>query len=188
MVADLVIPPDSLVLDIAAGTGSISRTLARAGYRVVALDQSAEMLAAGEFPGPAVRATAERLPFGDGSFDAVTFGYLLRYVDDVSGLLDEVVRVLRPGGLVGMLEFGRPRGMTGVLWALHTRVVLPSAGFLIGHGWHEVGRFLPGSIEDFSRRFPPEALIEEWQRAGLEDVRHRAMSLGGGSIMWGRKR
>jgi demethylmenaquinone methyltransferase / 2-methoxy-6-polyprenyl-1,4-benzoquinol methylase len=188
MVAGLDLAAESVVLDIAAGTGSISRTVAARGHRVVALDQSAEMLAAGEFPGAAVQATAERLPFGDGVFDAVTFGYLLRYVDDVSGFLGEVVRVLRSGGRVAMVEFGRPAGIPGALWSIYTRVLLPFAGRIIGHGWHEVGRFLPGSIEDFSQRFPPAALLEEWRSAGLDDVRHRAMSLGGGSIMWGRKR
>jgi demethylmenaquinone methyltransferase / 2-methoxy-6-polyprenyl-1,4-benzoquinol methylase len=188
MVAGLDLPPDSLVLDLAAGTGSITRVLAGRGHRVVAVDQSGEMLGAGVLPGPAVQATAERLPFADGVFDAVTFGYLVRYVDDVTGLLEEVVRVVRSGGLVGMVEFGRPVGFPGALWALYTRVVLPTMGRLIGNGWHEVGRFLAGSIDEFWRRIPLPDLVDTWRRAGLDDVRCRTMSLGGGVIVWGRKR
>jgi demethylmenaquinone methyltransferase / 2-methoxy-6-polyprenyl-1,4-benzoquinol methylase len=188
MVAGLGVPGGSLILDLAAGTGSISRELAGRGHRVIAADQSPEMVAAGAFPGPVVQATAERLPFADGVFDAVTFGYLVRYVDAVAGLLAEVARVVRPGGRVGMVEFGLPGGMVRPLWLLHTRVVLPVAGRIIGHGWREVGRFLAGSIEDFARSHPPHHLAGVWRDAGLVEVRHRPMSLGGGSIMWGTRR
>ena len=51
---------------------------------------------------------AERLPFADGEFDALTFTYLLRYVDDPRATLRELVRVVRPGGRVATLEFGVP--------------------------------------------------------------------------------
>lgn len=188
MVAGLGLPASSLVLDLAAGTGSISRVLAAHGHTVVACDQSPEMLAAGDLPGSAVQATAERLPFADEAFDAVTFGYLIRYVDDVAGFMREAVRVVKPGGVVGMVEFGRPSGAAGALWRLYTKALLPAAGRIIGHGWHEVGRFLAGSIEEFAQRFPPPMLSGVWRDEGLEDVRFRSMSLGGGLLMWGRKR
>ena len=133
-------------------------------------------------------ATAERLPFADGTFDGVTFGYVLRYVDDVSGCLAELVRIVRPGGWLGMVEFGRPSGAWRPAWWLYTRALLPMAGAVIRSGWWEVGRFLGPSIDAFARSHPPGALAVDWREAGMEDVRLRRMSLGGGLVMWGRRR
>jgi demethylmenaquinone methyltransferase/2-methoxy-6-polyprenyl-1,4-benzoquinol methylase len=187
LVEELALPPGSLVLDLAAGTGQISRMLAGAGHRVVASDQSLEMLRQGSFPGPIAAATAERLPFGDGDFDGATFGYLLRYVDSVPGCLREIARVVRPGGRVAMVEFGRPRGAAHLPWVAYTRAVLPLAGAAIGGGWRRVGRFLGPSISDFSARFPPAVLARAWEGAGLAGVHWRRMSLGGGLVMWGTR-
>jgi demethylmenaquinone methyltransferase/2-methoxy-6-polyprenyl-1,4-benzoquinol methylase len=188
MVQRLDLPPGSLVLDLAAGTGQIGRELARHGHRVVSCDQSVEMLAGGAHPGVVVVATAERLPLEDGVFDGVTFGYLLRYVDDPAGCLAEITRVVRPGGRVAMVEFGRPRGAPGILWKGYTRVVLPAVGAAISPGWRRVGRFLGPSIEDFHRRLPPDRLVGIWADAGLDGVEWARMSWGGGLIMWGRRR
>ena len=188
MVAGLGLPPGSHVLDLAAGTAQIGRLLAEEGHRVVSADISHDMIAAGHPPGPAVVAPAERLPFRDGVFDGVTFGYLLRYVDDVLGCLIEIARVTRPGGRVGMVEFGRPTGLVGPLWVAYTRFGLPALGLVAGPGWVEVGRFLGPSIGDFARRLPPEALAQAWRDAGLADVEVRRLSLGGGLVMWGRRR
>jgi demethylmenaquinone methyltransferase/2-methoxy-6-polyprenyl-1,4-benzoquinol methylase len=135
-----------------------------------------------------VIATAERLPFPDEQFDVVTFGYLLRYVEDVAGAMSELTRVLRPGGRIGMVEFGRPSGAWHSMWRLYTRVLLPAAGRVAGKGWPEVGRFLGPSIEEFVSRFPPARLARTWEDAGLTDVGLAHLSLGGGLVMWGRKR
>ncbi len=189
MVDGLGLSPGSRVLDVAAGTGSITRLLESSGLDVLSVDQSHEMTAMAQQRGAqVVLATAERLPFADGTFDGVTFGYLLRYVDDVSRCLEELVRIVRPGGVVGMVEFNRPSGIWGPAWLLYTRVVLPLAGALIRSGWWEVGRFLGPSIDAFARRYPPERLIAEWRAAGMDDVRVRQMSFGGGLVMWGRRR
>lgn len=187
MVEGLEPPPGGAALDVAAGTGSITRLLDERGVRVVAVDQSREML---RHAGPirAVVATAERLPFPDGAFEVVTFGYLLRYVADLDACLGELARVLRPGGSMGMVEFGRPGGMWRLPWRVYTRLLLPLAGRLIGDGWGEVGGFLGPSIDRFHDRFAAAELAERWESAGLVEVRWRSMSLGGGLIMWGRKR
>ncbi|MFQ5947332.1 MAG: methyltransferase domain-containing protein, partial [Acidimicrobiia bacterium] len=98
MVAGLDLPKGSLVLDVAAGTGAITRLVESRGFDVVALDQSPEMLRAAKQEGAtAVQARAERLPFPDESFDGLTFSYLLRYVTDPSRCMQELVRVVRPG-------------------------------------------------------------------------------------------
>jgi demethylmenaquinone methyltransferase/2-methoxy-6-polyprenyl-1,4-benzoquinol methylase len=187
LVGGLELPAGSQVLDLAAGTGLISRTLAAAGHRVVAADLSPEMVGGGRFPGPVVLAAGEALPFRAGAFDGVTFGYLLRYVDDVAACLAGVADVLRPGGRLGMLEFARPRGVLRPLWWLYTRAALPAAGALVGSGWRRVGGFLGPSIDRFADRWSPDALAEAWEVAGFEQVRFELMSLGGGLIMWGTR-
>ena len=109
MVGGLGVEPGDRALDVAAGTGSITRALVGAGASVVSLDQSAAMLSRAAGDGAAaVRAGAERLPFEAGSFDLVTFGYLLRYVDDLPAAMTELTRVLRPGGGWGWSSSGAP--------------------------------------------------------------------------------
>src|SRR2546425_3610421 len=121
------------------------------GFSVVGLDQSSEMLDAARAKLAAradlaarielVSGEAESLPFADGSFDALTFTYLLRYVDDPVATLRELARVVRPGGTIASLEFAVPRGLWRALWELYVRVGLPAAGAVISPGWREVGRF-----------------------------------------------
>ena len=189
MVDGLGLSPGSRVLDVAAGTGSITRLMQSQGLDVVSVDQSHQMTQMSKQRGAkAVLATGEQLPFADGTFDGVTFGYLLRYVDDVSRCLEELARIVRPGGVVGMVEFGRPRGIWFPAWWLYTRTLLPMAGAVIRSGWWEVGRFLGPSIDAFARRHPTDRLAAEWRAAGIDDVRVRRMSLGGGLVMWGRRR
>jgi demethylmenaquinone methyltransferase / 2-methoxy-6-polyprenyl-1,4-benzoquinol methylase len=185
------IPAGAHVLDVATGTGAVAKELLARGCTVVGLDQSPAMLAEARraLDGRAelVEASAERLPFPDASFDALTFTYLLRYVDEPGSTLRELARVVRPGGTVASLEFGVPRGLARPAWELWTRVGLPLAGRALSSGWHEVGRFLNGSIRTFHARYPLPAQVELWRAAGLEDVHVRRMSLGGGVVMWGRK-
>ena len=187
MVAGLKLSPQARVLDVAAGTGAITRLLEARGARVIAFDQSIEMLGVARRHGAtAVRGTAEHLPFPDASFDGLTFGYLLRYVDPAP-TMRELGRVLRPGGEIGMVEFGRPSGIWGPWWWVYTRLVLPIAGATIGSGWRKVGSFLGPSIDAFYREFPDDRLAQVWESAGLVDVRVARRSLGGGLIMWARK-
>jgi len=193
------IPPDARrVLDVATGTAAVAIELARAesARRVVGVDQSPEMLAAGrarvQRAGLAERielreARAEALPFAEGEFDAVTFTYLLRYVDDVHATLRELARVVRPGGTVGMLEFGLPRSAWRPLWELYVRVGLPAAGAVVSPGWGEVGRFLGPSIRSFHQRWPEPRLLDAWRDVGIADARARRLSLGGGLVVWGRR-
>ena len=189
MVAGIELPVGSRVLDVAAGTGLMTRAMKSRGFDVVSLDQSREMTQLASQRGAvAVLATAERLPFADCVFDGVAFGYLLRYVDDVSACLEELVRTVKPGGVVGMVEFGRPSGVSRMAWRLYTRLLLPAAGAAIRSGWSEVGRFLGPSIDAFTEEHPPILLAAEWEAAGMEDVHFRRLSAGGGLVMWGRRR
>jgi len=178
------------VLDVATGTGLVARDIAAStGARVVGLDQSAGMLQQARRRGVAlVAGSAEALPFPDATFDGLAFTYLLRYVDDPQAVLAELARVVRPGGRIISVEFGVPRGAARPLWRLYTRGIFPLGTRLISDGWAEVGGFLGRSIADFDAVWPPERLVEAWNAAGIADVGVRRMSLGGGVVMWGRRR
>jgi len=200
------------VLDVATGTGMVAAELLARGCSVVGIDQSAEMLAVartrfagvagggasdagggGSDPGGAARVRliegqAEALPFPDASFDALTFTYLLRYVDDPAATMRELARVIRPGGRIASLEFGLPPWPPArAAWRLYTRAGLPVLGRLVSREWGAVGRFLGPSIAGFYARHPLERIASYWRAAGLEDVRVRRMSLGGGVVMWARR-
>jgi demethylmenaquinone methyltransferase/2-methoxy-6-polyprenyl-1,4-benzoquinol methylase len=184
--------PGDTVLDVATGTGAVAREVIRQkGCSVVGLDQSPEMLAeARRRLGDDIRlveGTAERLPFDDASFDALTFTYLLRYVEDPPATLRELSRVVRPGGSIASLEFAVPRGVWRPLWELYVRAALPAAGRLISPGWHRVGDFLGGSIREFALEWPEERLLAAWRDAGIGEVHARRLSLGGGVVIWGRR-
>jgi demethylmenaquinone methyltransferase/2-methoxy-6-polyprenyl-1,4-benzoquinol methylase len=193
------IPADAQrVLDVASGTAAVAIALVRAdaSRAVVGVDQSPEMLAAGServaHEGLSEQielreARAEDLPFADGEFDALTFTYLLRYVDDVPATLRELARVVRPGGTVAMLEFGLPRGVWRPLWELYVRVGLPAAGSVVSSGWGGVGRFLGPSIRDFWHDWPEPRLLDAWREAGLTEVESRRLSVGGGIVVWGTR-
>jgi demethylmenaquinone methyltransferase/2-methoxy-6-polyprenyl-1,4-benzoquinol methylase len=192
LVSQIEAGPGDEVLDVATGTGAVARELLRRkGCAVVGVDQSREMLAVAREHLPAtvklVEASAEHLPFEDASFDALTVTYLLRYVDDPGATLAELARVVRPGGTVASLEFAVPAGVWRPLWRAYVGVVLPAAGRIVSPGWLEVGRFLGGSIREFWRRYPLERQLELWSAAGIEGVRYRRLSLGGGIVIWGRK-
>jgi demethylmenaquinone methyltransferase/2-methoxy-6-polyprenyl-1,4-benzoquinol methylase len=197
LVAGINPGPDQRVLDVAAGTGLVTAELVRHGAgQVVALDQSEDMLAVAQAraerdPVLAQRVTfvvgeAELLPFEDDQFDALTFTYLLRYVDDRAATMRELARVVRPGGRIGMLEFGVPsQPVLRAAWRAYTRVGLPAIGRLASPAWYDVGRFLGPSIEGFAAQEPDLPAV--WRAAGIADVRERRMSFGAGLLMWGER-
>lgn len=193
------VPDDALrVLDVACGTGAVALELARRApnRQVIGIDQSTEMLDAGRarVAGAALDARitlhegrAESLPFGDAEFDALTFTYLLRYVDDPEATLRELTRVVRPGGIVAMAEFGLPPPPWRLPWELYVRLLLPAAGAAIAPAWWGVGRFLGPSIRSFYARCPLDRLLGLWRAAGIADVRARRMSFGAGVVVWGTR-
>jgi len=199
MVDHIVPAGPGLVLDVASGTAGVAIQLAdRSEARVVGLDLTLDMLRQGQHNVAGrgldhrvqlVAGRAEQTPFADGTFDAMTFTYLLRYVDDPQATLVELARVVKPGAPVASLEFLVPASrFWRFWWWLYTRLLLPAGGWLTGgREWFEVGRFLGPNISSHYRRYPVEWTVEAWQRAGFVDVRVRRMSLGGGLVMWGRR-
>jgi demethylmenaquinone methyltransferase/2-methoxy-6-polyprenyl-1,4-benzoquinol methylase len=192
------VEPGAHTLDVATGTAAVAIAMARRyGCRVTGIDQSAEMLESGRrrvsrarLDGriELVEGRAEELPYEDGTFDAVTSTYFLRYVEDVPAAVRELARVAKTGAPVGYLDFGVPPIPPARLaWEGYTRAGLPLAGRAIGHGWLEVGRFLNGSIRRFGEQYPPLRLGEVFREAGVVDVRVQRMSLGGGTVVTGRR-
>jgi demethylmenaquinone methyltransferase / 2-methoxy-6-polyprenyl-1,4-benzoquinol methylase len=198
LVSRIAAGPGDTVLDVASGTAAVAIEVARRhGCRVVGIDQSREMLAEGrrrvDAAGLGARielqeGRAEELPFEDAAFDGLTFTYLLRYVDDPAATMRELARVVRPGGLVAMLEFAVPSGvLPRGAWEAYARLGLPLAGRVVSPGWAEVGAFLGPSIREFWERYPADRLRGIWEGAGIADVRAHLLSLGGGVVMWGSR-
>jgi demethylmenaquinone methyltransferase / 2-methoxy-6-polyprenyl-1,4-benzoquinol methylase len=190
----------STVLDVATGTAGVAIALAaETEARITGLDVSDAMLERGRErvrrAGLAShisleRGRAEALPSAAGSFDAVSFTYLLRYVADPEATVAELARVIRPGGHMASLDFYVPPSSIGrAAWWVYTRLVLPVAGWLLGgRAWWDVGRFLGPNIEGHYRAWPLVRIVDAWKAAGMVDVEWRVMSLGGGLVMWGTKR
>jgi demethylmenaquinone methyltransferase/2-methoxy-6-polyprenyl-1,4-benzoquinol methylase len=190
----------ALTLDVASGTAGVALQLAsRTSSHVIGVDLTRNMLARGQEnvaeAGMSKRISlvagrAEQLPFPDATFDALTFTYLLRYVDDPQATLGELARVVKPGGPVASLEFLLPPSrFWRFWWWLYTRIVLPLGGLVTGgREWFQVGRFLGPNISQHYRTYPLSWTEEAWREAGFENVGVRVMSLGGGLVMWGTRR
>jgi demethylmenaquinone methyltransferase/2-methoxy-6-polyprenyl-1,4-benzoquinol methylase len=199
MVDQALVGRPQRVLDVATGTAGVAVQLAaRSDARVLGVDVTEQMLLGGRqrvaragFSDRVslVAGDAQRLPLADASVDALTFTYLLRYVDDPGATLAELARVLRPGGRMASLEFAvPPNRVWRAAWWVYTRWLLPVAGAAAGgRPWWQVGRFLGPNISAHYRRWSLPWTVAAWERAGFVDVGHRQMSLGGGLVMWGTR-
>lgn len=187
--------PGTLVLDLAAGTLDVARELVRQvpGVRVVAVDFSLPMLMWGwekltsreRQQIQPVAADAYQLPFPDGTFGALTIAFGLRNLPDRAAALAEMRRVLRPGGLLAILEFAPPsRGWRLRLYRLYLNLLLPLIGRLLSR--HAFAyRYLAESIGVFP---PPPSLAAELQEAGFAAVSWRPLTAGIVSLFYGRRR
>ncbi len=187
------------VLDVATGPAGVALAVAsRCPASVIGVDLNEPMLRRGAANVAAAGRDAqvrlvvgrgEQLPFADSTFDAISFSYLLRYVEDPAATVAELARCLRPGGTMASLEFFVPtHAGWRALWRLYVTAVLPVAGFLTGGpAWWRVGRFLSRSIPEHYARCPLEEHVRAWEQAGMRDVRHRVMSVGGGLVMQGTR-
>jgi demethylmenaquinone methyltransferase / 2-methoxy-6-polyprenyl-1,4-benzoquinol methylase len=169
--ADLArVGPGKRALDVATGTGDLAVALAARGAEVVGADFSDGMLERARQKAPGIRfehADALALPYEDGSFDAATVGFGARNFGDLERGLAEMVRVVRPGGRVVILEITTPtRPPLSVFFSLWFDRVVPLLGRLAADP--EAYEYLPRSV----KRFPgPAALAGQLGVAGLEDVR-----------------
>ena len=173
-VTALALPAGSLVLDLACGTGDLTRLAQREGHRVVGTDLSAGMLAANGTPAPLVEADGSQLPFADGTFDGMVCGYALRNFTDLAATMAECARVLRPGGRLAVLEVDAP---TSRLWRagfdLWFTKAVPMLGSVISDT--EAYRYLPRSVA----YLPPAPTLRAMLRhAGFSAVGIRPLAGG----------
>ena len=172
-----VVRPGDRVLDACCGTGDLAIAARRGGAAiVVGLDFAERMLERARRKEPAiewVRGDVLALPFDDGSFDAATVGFGVRNVDDLEAGLQELRRVLRPGGRLGILEITTPRGVLAPFYRLWFDRVIPLLGRVLPGG--DAYTYLPASV----RRFPaPEDLAGLLRRCGFAGVRFRVFAGG----------
>lgn len=176
------LPAGGRLLDLASGTGDIALEALRhdSRARVTAADFSLEMMRVGRRRPGGERiawcaADALALPFADGSFDAVTSGYLLRNVADRAGAFREQARVVRPGGRVVCLDTSPPPASPlRPLVRFYLRRVIPLLGRLIA-GERSAYAYLSASTEGFKA---PEELAAIMREAGLVEVGYRRFMAG----------
>jgi demethylmenaquinone methyltransferase/2-methoxy-6-polyprenyl-1,4-benzoquinol methylase len=173
--------PGQRILDLAAGTGASSVSLARGGAEVVAADFSPGMIAEGRrrydsIPNLSFReADATALPFADDEFDAVTMSFGLRNVNEPKKALAELLRVTKPGGRLVVCEFSHPPSpaFNGLYRFYNDRVLPVIARALSSNA--EAYDYLNESIRDW----PDQRALSTWIRdAGWTDVAHRNLSFG----------
>ena len=170
--------PGERVLDLAAGTGTSSRTFITAGAYCIACDFSLGMLQVGaRNPGNVrfVAGDALRLPFADQVFDAVTISFGLRNVADLDAALAEMHRVTRPGGRLVICEFGhlRPPALNA-FYERYLAAALPAVAKRLSPAG-EAYEYLAESIKDW----PAQAeLAKRIGQAGWTAIRWRNLTLG----------
>ena len=190
--ADVLSRSDARVLDLCCGTGDMAFALQRraeaGGAKILGADFTHSMLqrAVAKSNGSRlgwVEADALHLPFPDASFDLVTSAFGFRNLADYDAGLREMVRVLRPGGQVGILECGVPEGVIGKLYGAYFQRILPAVGTAIS-GVEGPYAYLPASV----RRFPrPTELTERMQQAGFRYADWTPYSFGTAGLYRGRK-
>jgi demethylmenaquinone methyltransferase/2-methoxy-6-polyprenyl-1,4-benzoquinol methylase len=178
------------VLDSCCGTGDLALELAPYG-RCVACDFTWTMLVrAQRKSGDAgvqldlAAADALSLPFGDGSFDAATVAFGVRNMENLEAGLDEMYRVLKPGGKIAILEFSHPTAFW-LKWPyrFYLRVLLPRIGQLLSRRGSAY-QYLAESIIGFP---DPETLVSLLGRAGFESTRYRRLTGGIVAVHCGRR-
>jgi demethylmenaquinone methyltransferase / 2-methoxy-6-polyprenyl-1,4-benzoquinol methylase len=183
--------PSVRVLDLCCGTGDMTfalRKRATSTSSILGADFSHAMLqrARHKSSGTSLRwveADALRLPFAGGQFDLVTAAFGFRNLADYDAGLREILRVLRPGGECGLLDFGEPRGLVGRVYRIYFRHVLPTVGTVIS-GVKGPYTYLPASVE----RFPtPQRMLERMRAAGFRELSWTPYTFGIAGLYRGRR-
>jgi demethylmenaquinone methyltransferase/2-methoxy-6-polyprenyl-1,4-benzoquinol methylase len=177
--------PEAVALDLCCGTGDM--TLALLKHRpttseaapILAVDFSHRMLALGrkKFSGHniiPIEADALHLPMADASVDLVTSAFGFRNLANYEEGLAELHRILRPGGQFGILDCNQPEGITGALYNIYFKSVLPKLGGIIS-GKPAAYSYLPASVERFPR---PPRMLQLIRNAGFTGATWTSYSFG----------
>ena len=175
--------PGATVVDLACGTGDLCRDLTSAGYRPVGVDLSLGMLRHARTDAPLVEADALRLPVADGSVDAAVSGFALRNFVALEPVLDELARVVRPGGRIALLDVATPANP--VLRAGH-HVYFGSVVPRIGGALSDPAayRYLPRSVAYLP---PPDTMLAMISAAGFGAVRREMLTGGIAQLLVGTR-
>jgi demethylmenaquinone methyltransferase/2-methoxy-6-polyprenyl-1,4-benzoquinol methylase len=186
LTAGAVVRPGDRVLDACCGTGDLAVAAEKAGGRVTGLDFSERMLERARRKSSSiewVHGDLLQLPFDDASFESATVGFGVRNVADLERAVEELRRVLGPGGRLGILEITQPRGLLRPFYRLWFDVLVPLAGKLLPGG--SAYTYLPASV----RRFPgPDDLSALMEHSGFTEVRYQMLAGGIVALHTGRRR
>lgn len=197
--ATVLAQPDVRVLDLCCGTGDMTFALRKkagnSASQILGADFSHAMLQCARsksrdrqstngraMPGW-IEADALCLPFPDQHFGLVTSAFGFRNLADYDAGLREIVRVLKPGGECGILDFSEPAGVMGAVYRIYFKQVLPRVGTMIS-GVRGPYAYLPNSVE----RFPaPEEMLARMRRAGFHEASWTPYTFGIAGLYRGRK-
>ncbi len=184
--------PDARVLDLCCGTGDMTFALHRRmtgqATNLVGADFSHAMLVrAAAKTGPRnirwIEADALALPVGAGQFDLVTAAFGFRNLANYDRGLSEIYRVLAADGEVGILDFGEPKGLVGMVYRLYFRHVLPAIGTVIS-GVRGPYSYLPRSVQ----RFPsPDEMLQRMRTVGFRELSWTPYTFGISGLYRGKK-
>jgi demethylmenaquinone methyltransferase / 2-methoxy-6-polyprenyl-1,4-benzoquinol methylase len=187
---DVLQRPDAQALDLCCGTGDMAFALARQQTKagIFGADFSHAMLQRASAKGQGaelrwVEADALQLPFSDEHFDLLTSAFGFRNLANYDAGLREILRVLKPSGVCGILDFGEPQGLLGKIYRVYFRRVLPTVGTLIS-GVRGPYAYLPASVE----RFPnPDEMLARMRQAGFREASWTPYTLGIAGLYRGQK-
>jgi demethylmenaquinone methyltransferase/2-methoxy-6-polyprenyl-1,4-benzoquinol methylase len=191
-VAEILDRPEARVLDLCCGTGDVLLALeGRAKRRLLASDfchpmlvEARRKIAGRGLSTPVFEADALSLPLADASLDLITVAFGFRNLANYQRGLEEMLRVLKPGGVAAILEFSQPPNAAfRALYGFFSTSVLPRIGGMIS-GSPDAYTYLPESI----RKFPGAGqLAEEMRQAGFSRVEFERMTSGAVALHLGRK-
>lgn len=178
-VRDLRLAKGSVVVDLACGTGDFCRELAGRGLQPIGMDLSMGMLANARTDAPLAQADALDLPLPDASVDGVTCGFALRNLVAIPPFLDEVARVVRPGGRIALVEVAEPTNpIVRFGHGVYFGRVVPLVGRLLSDA--DAYRYLPRSVAYLPE---PDELCRMLDEAGFVDVSREALTLGAAQLL-----
>jgi demethylmenaquinone methyltransferase/2-methoxy-6-polyprenyl-1,4-benzoquinol methylase len=173
-VAALGLPPGSVVVDLACGTGDLAGDLADRGLVPVGADLSFGMLAAAPRRFARIQSDGAALPLPDGSVDGVTCGFALRNFTDLRATFAELSRVVRPGGRIALLEVATPPNpLLRMGHSVYFGQVVPRIGAALSDG--DAYRYLPRSVAYLPE---PEEMLQMLGELGFTHVRRALLSVG----------
>lgn len=185
--------PQARVLDLCCGTGDMTQALRRQAHAqssasILGADFSHAMLQRASLKAAAtalrwVEADALRLPFPDAHFDLITSAFGFRNLANYDAGLQEIMRVLRPDGEFGILDFGEPQGLVGNCYRMYFKHVLPAVGTMIS-GVKGPYAYLPASVA----RFPaPDEMLQRIRQIGFRESSWTPYTLGIAGLYRGKK-